>query len=92
MTLYTLNNDTAGVSTCNDTCASVWPPVLASANGMDMTGTFNAAFGSISRADGNVQVTYNGKPLYFFSHDAAPGDANGQGVTDQFGTWSVAAP
>ena len=34
--------------------------------------------GTITRADdGSTQVTYNGLPLYFFSGDAAPGDANG---------------
>jgi hypothetical protein len=39
-----------------------------------VTGTL----GTIARSDnGATQVTYNGKPLYFFSHDTAPGDTNG---------------
>ncbi|MGZ8438315.1 MAG: hypothetical protein ACXWXR_07220, partial [Candidatus Limnocylindrales bacterium] len=34
--------------------------------------------GTIVRADnGATQVTYNGKPVYFFSKDTAPGDTNG---------------
>ena len=33
--------------------------------------------GTITRDDGTLQVTYNGKPLYYFKNDKAPGDANG---------------
>ena len=38
--------------------------------------------GTITRADGTVQSTYNGWPLYYFSGDSAAGDVNGQGVND----------
>jgi len=87
-TLYTFDNDTAGSgeSACNDACASAWPPFPvadATASGAD------GEIGTITRTDGIPQTTYNGKPLYMFSGDAAPGDTNGDGVG---GVWHVAKP
>jgi hypothetical protein len=34
-------------------------------------------------------VTHSGLPLYRFSEDSAPGDANGEGITNFGGTWHV---
>ena len=45
--------------------------------------------GTTQRANGTLQVTYNGEPLYFYSKDAAPGDVNGQNVG---GVWFVVNP
>jgi predicted lipoprotein with Yx(FWY)xxD motif len=45
--------------------------------------------GSVTRLDGNQQVTYDGKPLYYFVRDAAPGQTNGQGVCN---VWYVITP
>jgi hypothetical protein len=42
-----------------------------------------------ARSDGKPQVTYHGHPLYFFSGDQNPGDANGQGVNTFGGLWYV---
>ena len=42
-----------------------------------------------TRSDGGKQVAYNGRPLYFFAGDTAPGDTKGQGLND---VWFVAAP
>ena len=57
-----------------------WPPqveIAAVGDGLDM-----ALVGTITRADGTVQATYNGWPLYYFGGDSAAGDVNGQGVND----------
>jgi predicted lipoprotein with Yx(FWY)xxD motif len=43
--------------------------------------------GTTSRSDGNPQVTYGGHPLYLFTGDKQPGDANGQGVTAFGAAW-----
>ena len=48
--------------------------------------------GTIARAGGGRQVTYNGHPLYFFAGDSGPGQTNGQG-SDSFGAkWWLVAP
>jgi predicted lipoprotein with Yx(FWY)xxD motif len=86
-TLYTFDNDTtAGESACYDACASAWPPFPvadATVSGGD------GEVGTITRTDGSPQTTYNGKPLYMYGGDAAPGDTNGEGVG---GVWHVAKP
>jgi predicted lipoprotein with Yx(FWY)xxD motif len=43
--------------------------------------------GIIHRSDGSTQVTYNGKPLYFYAGDVAPGDTNGN-----YPGWAIARP
>jgi predicted lipoprotein with Yx(FWY)xxD motif len=45
--------------------------------------------GAIRRADGQVQITVGGWPVYRFSGDSKPGDLNGQGVG---GTWFAVSP
>ena len=81
MTLYTFTKDVAdsGTSACTGGCLTKWP-ALTVAGGATPTGTSDVTgkLGTITRADdGSAQVTYNGLPLYFYSGDTAPGDANG---------------
>ena len=81
-TLYLFTNDTqgAGESTCDGGCLEVWPAVgeiSAPSAGLDYD-----LVSTIERADGTVQATYNGWPLYRFASDEAVGDTNGQGVND----------
>jgi predicted lipoprotein with Yx(FWY)xxD motif len=88
MTLYIFKSDTPGVSNCGAGCASAWPPLdikagLTPAGGSGVTGKLSV----FKRSDGSVQVTYNGWPLYYFSGDTNPGDANGQGIA---GLWFAA--
>ena len=81
MTVYTFDKDVAGsgTSACTGGCLTTWPALTVAAGatptgGSGVTGTL----GTITRADdGAIQVTYDGKPLYFFSHDTVPGDTNG---------------
>ncbi len=89
-TVYTLSSDTSASSTCTGTCAKYWPPVLTSLppRGIGLTG----AIGTIQRPDGTFQVTYNGKPLYFFSQSLTSGDARGPSISTPFGTFSVVTP
>ncbi len=78
--LYFFTPDTDGESTCYDACATAWPPVPADeATGSELD---SSLFGSTTRTDGMEQLTVNGKPVYLFAADSAPGDTNGQGVND----------
>jgi predicted lipoprotein with Yx(FWY)xxD motif len=87
MTLYTYTKDTKGVSNCSGTCATNWPPyTVASPGDIHVPATITATIGTITRADGSLQVTYNGMPLYFWKSDTKIGDTTGQGVG---GVWYV---
>lgn len=88
MTLYILTTDTADKSSCSGSCATNWPPLTA-ASGATITGPSGAtaAFATITRSDGTVQVTYNHMPLYYFAGDSKAGDTTGQG---KGGVWFVA--
>ncbi len=87
-TLYYLTTDTSTTSTCTaSACTSIWPPLV-------LTGTptlapgLSGTIGVIKDANGS-QVVYNGHPLYTYSGDSAPGQANGEGL---LGTWFVVTP
>jgi predicted lipoprotein with Yx(FWY)xxD motif len=89
MTLYIYTKDTANTSTCTGTCANNWPPLLTSGAPTAGTGVTASLLGSITRADGGIQVTYDGRPLYYFAADKAAGDTKGQGVKN---VWYVIDP
>ena len=80
-TLYTHAGDSATSSTCTGGCATAWPPLSVPAGttataGAGVTGTL----GTLTRADGTIQVTYNGLPLYGWQSDTKPGDTTGDGI------------
>lgn len=90
-TLYTFNEDNAGdgTSACNGACAQAWPPFIIVGTVVTGPPDVTGQLSTISRVDTNTQVTYNGKPLYRFQGDAAPGDIAG----DNFGgAWFAAQP
>ena len=90
MTAYFFDNDTAnsGTSTCAGPCATAWPAITSTSDtpaAIGITGTI----GTITRVTGEKQLTINGRPIYTFANDKAPGDVNGQGVK---GVWYVISP
>ena len=91
--LYLFEADTGTTSTCTGTCAQVWPPLLAPGPAPAVTGGAQASLvGTSPRADGALQVTYHGHPLYYFAGDKAPGDVTGQGIHNFGGGWYVVTP
>ncbi|WP_328647211.1 hypothetical protein OHS58_04295 [Amycolatopsis sp. NBC_00348] len=90
-TLYRFDKDMSQppTSTCDGECAATWPPVLAGEAAPMLKGIQDTQVGTLARKDGSKQLTLNGWPLYEFSGDKAPEQANGQGVN---GTWFAVAP
>jgi predicted lipoprotein with Yx(FWY)xxD motif len=88
-TLYLWEADTNGTSTCTGACAAAWPPVTVSGTAQAGSGVTESLLGTVKRADGTEQVTYNGHPLYYFVGDTGPGMAKGQGSKDFGADWYV---
>ena len=91
-TLYMFAKDKSGKSSCTATCAKYWPPALAPSKPTAGAGLKAALLGSMKRADGRKQLTYNHHPLYGFTVDKQAGQTNGQGAS-AFGArwWAVSA-
>lgn len=93
MTVYTFDNDEEGVSNCTEQCLANWPAVTVTTEDELYHGLYAASaddLGLIERADtGELQVTYQGMPLYYWIEDAEIGDATGQGRGD---VWWVVKP
>jgi predicted lipoprotein with Yx(FWY)xxD motif len=77
-TLYAFTKDKGDQSVCSGECATNWPALTGTATAG--TGAQAGLLSTAMQANGSSQVTYGGKPLYYFAGDAKPGDANGQGV------------
>ena len=91
LTLYIFAADPPNKSTCYDTCAKYWPPLLVPMGTKPtakMTG-IPGTFGVIMRKDGTQQLTYDRAPLYTFLEDKDSKDAYGQGVVASGGYWWV---
>lgn len=87
MTLYEFSSDGMNASNCSGTCAAIWPPFTATA-GAQATG----GFAVMPRSDGSSQWAYKGHPLYTFTGDTKAGQANGQNMVVNGGTFTVARP
>jgi predicted lipoprotein with Yx(FWY)xxD motif len=85
-TLYTLNKPA-----CTGKCLTYWPALLLpkgatkAAAGVGVS----ASMLGTKKVAGGLQVTYGGKPLYWFSKDTGPGKVTGNKVKDKWGVWSI---
>src|SRR2546423_702065 len=85
--LYAFTHDTKGKSTCYGACAKAWPPYLV--KGAAPKGRL---LGTTRRADGSTQVTFAGRPLYYYVGDRSPGQILCQNVSEFGGLWLVVRP
>ena len=88
-TVYLFTNDEGTVSSCLGGCVSNWPPVISSTAPALGAGLDAGDFGTTTRSDGTVQVTFYGHPLYTFAGDSQVGDVNGEGVSSVW--WVIGA-
>jgi predicted lipoprotein with Yx(FWY)xxD motif len=89
VTLYLFEKDKkgGGKSTCAGSCAKFWPPLITKGKPVARGGVKSSLLGTIKRSDGTSQATYAGWPLYTYTGDSRPGQANGTGLTAFGGTW-----
>jgi len=91
-TLYMFAHDTSTKSTCSGSCASYWPPLVTTGKPKAGPGAHAALLGTTHRADGTLQVTYHGHPLYFFVNDKKAGATSGEGLKAFGGKWFALSP
>jgi len=95
-TLYTPEQEANGSIKCTGSCLGFWFPVtMAQGATPHAASSLAGKLGSVKRPDnGDLQLTYQGDPLYTFRLDSAPGQAHGNNFTDSFGgqafIWHVA--
>ena len=88
MSLYYFTKDIMGDSKCTEGCLDLWP-IYYNANPVIGSGLNDEEFATITRADGSMQNTYKGWPLYYFVNDVEADDTNGDAVK---GVWYIAKP
>ncbi|WP_127716334.1 hypothetical protein [Halobacteriovorax sp. HLS] len=74
MTLYTFDVNSENQSNCHGACLVTWPAFTTEHE------TLPTPFGVHLRDNGELQVTLNGEPLYFFIGDKKIGDINGDNI------------
>jgi predicted lipoprotein with Yx(FWY)xxD motif len=87
-TVYTLK---ASKTPCSTACLKIWPALKLPQGVKKATagkGVSASKLGTVKMKNGALQVTYAGKPLYYFVGDSAAGQVHGN-VTDTWGKWSA---
>jgi predicted lipoprotein with Yx(FWY)xxD motif len=90
--VYVFEPDRPNRSACTSAeCVKAWPPVLTREQPSAGAGVEARRLGTLRRPDGKLQVTYNGRPLYFYEHEA-PGEIKCHNVDLHGGLWWVVTP
>jgi predicted lipoprotein with Yx(FWY)xxD motif len=91
--LYAFTRDPrGGKSKCSGDCAARWPVYYKKGPLVAGKGVRQKLIGTVKRANGRRQVTYNRRPLYFYVGDRSPGQILCQDVFEFGGTWLVVRP
>lgn len=92
--LYLFTTDTQGMGdmepqiSCSGECLDHWP--LFTAQGDPQAGAnVDISLLGTTEHEGEMVVTYNGWPLYYFAADQGPGETQGQGRGD---VWYLISP
>jgi predicted lipoprotein with Yx(FWY)xxD motif len=90
--LYAFTRDARGRSACYGACAKAWPVYFARGGLRAGNGINRSLLGTTKRRDGRRQVTYAGRPLYYYVGDRKPGQILCQNVPEFGGIWLVVRP
>ena len=90
ITAYFFDKDKANsvTSACTGPCAAIWPAITTASGTPHVTG-ITGTVGTITGVAGGKQITINGRPIYTYAKDTAPGETKGQGIN---GVWYVISP
>lgn len=89
--VYVFQRDGRGVSRCYGECARAWPPVYTKGRPVPGRGARASLLGTTRRRDGRLQVTYRGRPLYYYAHEG-PRQVRCHNVNLNGGLWWVVGP
>jgi len=80
-------------SACYGECAVRWPPYFAPKGKLRVgNGVKRSLLGTVARKNGRRQVTYAGRPLYFYVGDTGPGVIRCQNAVEFGGRWLLVRP
>jgi predicted lipoprotein with Yx(FWY)xxD motif len=80
-------------SACYGACAKAWPPYYAPKGTLRVgAGLKRSLLGTVKRRNGRRQVTYAGRPLYYYVGDTGPGVIRCQDVYEFGGRWLLVRP
>jgi predicted lipoprotein with Yx(FWY)xxD motif len=90
--IYVFEIDDPNQSNCTSAeCVKAWPPVLTEEEPSAGAGIDAELLGTIRRNGGTLQVTYSGRPLYFYEHEG-PSEIKCHNVNLHGGLWWVVTP
>lgn len=87
--VYLLTADPSGGSKCSGSCATNWPPLLATQSLRAGPGVKASLLSTFKRSDGKEQVMYNHHALYTHKGQGA---ASGAGLASDGGIWYLVSP
>ena len=90
--LYAFTKDSRLRSACSGACAKAWPPYGLRGALRAGAGVKASLLGTVRRSNGSRQVTYAGRPLYYYVGDTKPRQIRCQNVSEFGGLWLVVRP
>jgi predicted lipoprotein with Yx(FWY)xxD motif len=90
--LYAFTKDPRRRSACTGACAKAWPPYVVRGPVRAGARVKASLLGTIRRSNGKRQVTYAGRPLYYYVGDEKPRQILCQNVDEFGGLWLVVRP
>ncbi len=92
-TLYTFQTDDGKPIDCRGECVSTWLPVIVGAAGVSVSGNIDRSkVGAVEFSKQSNQLSYNGRPLYFFADDDGDASVAGAGKESYGAVWFAMTP